>query len=61
MKTKGKNRKSWAGGDVDLESLRRAEGAVRSNCTAPPDLSLRDIADLTSRGFRQPDCPVESR
>jgi len=33
----------------------RAEGAVRSNCTAPPDLPLRDIADTTSRGLRRPE------
>jgi len=49
MKTKDKDRKSWAGGDPALERLRCAEGAVRSDCTSSPDLSLRDIADPTSR------------
>ena len=43
-----------AGADVALERLRCAEGAVRSDCTACPRLSLRDIADPTFRGLRQP-------
>jgi len=55
MKTKDKVRKSCDGADVALERLRCAEGAVQANCTARPDLSLRDIADPTPRGLRQPD------
>ena len=45
MKTKDSVKKSMAGADVAFERLRHAEGAVRSDCTARPDLSLRDIAD----------------
>jgi len=54
MKTKDEVERSWAGADVALERLRCAEGAVRSDCAACPRLSLRDIADPTLRGLRQP-------
>jgi len=60
MKTKENDRKSRVDGDLALERRRCAEGSVRSNCMEPLDLSLRDIADPTSRGLRQPDFPVES-
>jgi hypothetical protein len=43
-----------AGADVGVERLRCAEGAVRSDCAAYRDLSLRDIADPRLRGLRQP-------
>jgi hypothetical protein len=49
MKTKDR-----AGADVAFERLRCAEGAVRLGCTRGSDLSLRDIADPTHRGLRQP-------
>ena len=49
MKTKDWVERSMAGADVAFERLRCAEGAVRSNCAARPDLSLRDIADPHSR------------
>jgi len=50
MKTNDNGRKSRSGADVALGRLRYAEGAVGSNWTALPDLSLRDIADPTSSG-----------
>jgi hypothetical protein len=54
MKTKNSVKKSTAGADVVFERQRCAGGAVRSSCAARPDLSLRDIADPTPRGLRQP-------
>ena len=50
MKTKEEDKQSQAGADIAFECLRRAEGAVRANCTARPDLYLRDIADPQTSG-----------
>ena len=55
MKTKDKVKKSRAGADVALERLRCAEGAGRADCPACYNLSLREIADPTHRGLRQPE------
>jgi len=54
MKTKEEDKQSRAGTDVAFERLRCAEGAVRSEWTAYPGLSLRDIRDPTDRGLRHP-------
>jgi len=50
MKTKER-----AGADIAFECLRCAEGAGRSIHDDRSNLSLRDIADATSRGLRQPE------
>jgi hypothetical protein len=54
MKTKEDDKQSCAGADVGFERLRCTEGAVRSDCIACPNLSLRDIADPLLRGLRHP-------
>ena len=44
----------WAGADIALGCLRRAEGAGRPTRAVSVGLSLRDIADPRHRGLRHP-------